>query len=140
MKYRNKHFAKIGYKNSYTQSVFYDMANDKRKKQWKKQRKENGNYDERCIWDLGMFMAEQVYTWLSMYQEQAQGIIKTNDVPLRGSVRLMTITEVIDRVLLNLKFYLKKYDNNNEEDTEKALSKLKEAYQILGELSPYLWI
>lgn len=112
----------------------------KEKKQWKKQRKENGNYDERCIWDLGMFMAEQVYTWLSMYQEQAQGIIKTNDVPLRGSVRLMTITEAIDRVLLNLKFYLKKYDNNNEEDTEKALSKLKEAYQILGELSPYLWI
>lgn len=32
MKYRNKRFAKIGYKNSYTQSVFYDMANDKRKK------------------------------------------------------------------------------------------------------------
>lgn len=138
MKYRNKYFDKIGYKNSYTGQCICGMKDDKRQKHWKKTRKKYDGWDERCTWGLFLTTTEQVYTWLSMYRASTivQGFI--NDQTVKVNCKTLHLSQAIDRVLGDLKFCLTNYDNW---DKGKEINRAAEnAYSVLSTILPYLWI
>lgn len=125
IEYNNKYFNAIGYKNSCTQDMLYEMQSqqDKRTDMWAEQRKICGGYDERVSWNLNTFMAEQIFTWLNIYLDNSEEL---------------TEKDAILKALSNLEFYLKYQDSDNETEKE-CLSKIQEAFNIIGLIFPALW-
>lgn len=137
MRYRNKYFDRIGYKKSYTEHCILGMKDDKRQRHWKKQQKECGGYDERCLWDLFLTVTEQIYTYLSMYREieMGQGIVKDHEI--KTNCKILRLSQSIDSVLKDLKFCLTNYGNwDKDREVEDTAQK---AYSLLGIILPYLW-
>lgn len=145
MKYKNQYFEKIGYKNSCTENLLYKMKKDKRANKWKKERKKCGGWDERCSWNLNTFMVEQVYTWLQIYMNHADGFVDLSFYKFDIDGKELTERECILQILSDMKFWLE----NNEPDvldieiykeiSMQAQSKIENAFKIMSLILPTLW-
>ena len=140
IEYNNKYFNAIGYKNSCTQDMLYEMQSqqDKRTDMWAEQRKICGGYDERVSWNLNTFMAEQIFTWLNIYLDNADGFVDLTFYKFNIDGEELTEKDAILKALSNLEFYLKYQDSDNETEKE-CLSKIQEAFNIIGLIFPALW-
>lgn len=148
MKYKNKYFKKLGYKNSCTEELFFgSLQKDKRNKKWEKQQKKYGGYDDRVAWSLNTFMTEQIYIWLKMYLNNADGFIDLTFYKFDIDGKILTEKEAILLAISDIEFYLLNNDkidfNMTSEEIEKltkqCLSKIAEAYKIIGIILPTLW-
>ena len=137
-KYNNKYFDAIGYKGSCTQDLFYEMQQDKRNDMWAEQRKICGGYDERASWNLNTFMVEQIFTWLHIYLDNADGFIDLTFYKFDIDDEEVTERDAILQVLSDLEFYLKWQDSDTETERECQL-RIQEAFKILGTIFPALW-
>ena len=145
MKYKNKYFNKIGRKNSCTENLLYKMKKDKRADKWEKERKKCGGWDERSSWNLSTFMVEQIYTWLKIYMDHADGFVDLSFHKFDIDGKQLTQRECILRVISDIEFW---FSNNDAVEKEFAIykelamqaqSKIEEAFKILGIIMPVLW-
>lgn len=136
-KYKNKYFKKLKYKSSCTENLLYRMAGDHREKQWRKQRKKYGGWDERATWNLNTFMTEQIYTWLKMYYEKSNVDLSFYKFQINGIE--MTQENAILLALKDMEFYLQHSEDWGEDISQKRNNKIAEAYYILGIIFPALW-
>ena len=138
IEYNNQYFNAIGYKHSCTQNLLYEMHQDKRNDMWAEQRKICGGYDERVSWNLNTFMAEQIFTWLNIYLDNADGFVDLTFHKFDINGKKLTEKEAIQKALSDLEFYLK-YQDSDAETEKECLSKIQEAFNIIGLISPALW-
>ena len=138
-KYKNKFFEKINYKNSCIENLFYKMKNDKREKKWKKQREKYGGFDERCSWNLNVFMTENIYTWLKMYMKCADGFINLSFYKFQINGKEITEREAILEVISDFEYVMEYYDSDNNDLIKEAQRRVANAYMILGVIYPTLW-
>ena len=145
MKYKNKYFNKIGRKDSCTENLLYKMKKDKRADKWKKERKKCGGWDERSSWNLNTFMVEQIYTWLKIYMDHADGFIDLSFYKFDIDDKQLTERECILRVLSDIEFW---FSNNDADEKDFAIykelamqaqTKIEEAFKILGIIMSVLW-
>ena len=138
-KYKNKYFKEIKYKNSCTENLLYNMKNDKRKDKWRKERRKCGGYDERATWNLNTFMTEQIYTWLRMYFDRADGFVDLSFHKFKIKDVEMSERDAILLALDNMKFYLQHSEEWGDGMPQKCNDKIAEAYYIIGVIFPALW-
>ena len=145
MKYKNKYFKIIGRKDSCTENLLYKMKKDKRADKWKKERKKCGGWDERSSWNLNTFMVEQIYTWLKIYMDHADGFIDLSFHKFEIDGKQLTERECILRVISDIEFW---FSNNDADEKEfeiykelamQAQTKIEEAFKILGIIMSVLW-
>lgn len=144
--YNNEYFKKINYKNSCTEDLLYEMEADERNNKWKEERHKYGGYDERVTWNLNTFMTEQIYTWLKLYFDNADGFIDLNFYKFQINNIEMSERDAILLVLEDIEFYLQHFDDwieadisHTKEVNQECDSKIAEAYYILGVIFPTLW-
>lgn len=139
-KYKNKFFNKIGYTDSATESLFYgNLQNDKRNKNWEKQRKKWGNYDSRVGWCLSTYMTEQIYTWLKIYLEGADGFVDLTYHKFNIKDKEITQKEAIISILDDLEYWLLNQDKWDEEIMKECSKRSERAYELLGIILSSLW-
>lgn len=131
---KNKYLEKIGVK-SYLET--FAQPDDKRHKDWKKERKVCGGYDERDTWSMELPYTEWLYTHVCMYEEAASGIIDMTFHHIHVDKKIYTQKEAIKKLKKNLKFVLKNYDNFELEG--KVYKKLRQSNLIWTELLPMMW-
>lgn len=145
MKYKNKYFKIIGRKDSCTENLLYKMKKDKRADKWKKERKKCGGWDERSSWNLNTFMVEQIYTWLKIYMDHADGFVDLSFNKFDIDGKQLTQRECILRVISDIEFW---FLNNDADEKEFAIYKelaaqaqtyIEDAFKILGIIMPALW-
>lgn len=137
--YNNEYFKRIKYKNSCTENLLYHMKDDKRKDKWKKERHKYGGYDERVTWNLNTFMTEQIYTWLKMYFDKADGFVDLNFHKFQINGTEMSERDAILLALEDIEFYLQHSEEWDKDISQECNSKIAEAYSILGIILPALW-
>lgn len=144
--YKNCYFDKIGYKDSCTENLFHKMNNDKRSKMWAEQRTTCGGWDERCGWNLNTFMIEQIYTWLQIYFDNADGFVDLSYHKFNIDGKEITEREAILKTLSDLEFWLLNNDPDDWHDYDftkglvnEAQNKIEEAFKIIGFILPSLW-
>lgn len=142
-KYRNIYFDKIGYKDSCTEQLYYQMRKDKRNKQWCKERNKWGGWDERCSWDLDIFMAEQIYTWLNIYLEKANVNLDwyVFEITFDTGKNYIKKThgEWINEAINYLQDYFKLRYSYENIDRDLADDKLSKVFIILSKIFPAMW-
>lgn len=143
--YKNQYFDKIGRKDSCTENLLYKMKKDKRADKWKKERKKCGGWDERSSWNLNTFMVEQIYTWLKIYMDHADGFVDLSFYKFNIDGKQLTERECILRVISDIEFW---FSNNDADEKEFAIykelamqaqTKIEEAFKILGIIMSVLW-
>ena len=145
MEYKNQYFDKMGYKDSCTENLLYKMVDDKRNEMWAEQRTTCGGWDERCSWNLNTFMVEQIYTWLQIYFDNADGFIDLTFYKFDINGKELTQRECILQAISNLEFWLLNNDSditNIEKRMEvvtQAQTKIEEAFKIISLILPALW-
>jgi hypothetical protein len=143
--YKNKYFDEIGYKNSTSETCVFGMNNDHRMPMWISVQSETGMWDERVSWGLDTFMLEQIYTWLKIYLEHADGFVDLSfykfDISFDGgkTVENKTEREWILQSIDLIKEYLLSVDTFDLEKEHRGQECAKKAFIILGEILPTLW-
>lgn len=138
-KFKNKFFDKIGYKNSCTENLLYNMKNDKRNKLWKKQRFKYGGWDERSTWNLNTFMTEQIYTWFRIYYKCADKRINLDFHKFMIDGKELTERECVMRIINDIEYWMKNNDCMMQEKENEAEAKIFDAYKMIGIIFPALW-
>ena len=108
---------------------FFDNFEDRRKKQWKKERKKYG-FDERETWSMNFTMIVLLYERLMMYNEV--NIVNTDYHKITINGIEHTQQEWIDELIRLCELYFK---DNNAEWFECS----KEIWEIWSELAPCMW-
>lgn len=138
-KYKNKYFKKINYKNSCTENLFFRMSGDKRAKKWKSERKKFGGYDSRVTWNLNTFMTEQIYTWLKMYFDRADGYVDLNFHKFQINGGEMSEREAVLLAISDMEYYLCNSEVLEQSIENECARKIAEAFYIIGIIFPALW-
>ena len=121
------------------------MKKDKRADKWKKERKKCGGWDERSSWNLNTFMVEQIYTWLKIYMDHADGFVDLSFYKFDIDGKQLTERECILQVISDIEFW---FSNNDAVEKEFAIykelamqaqTKIEEAFKILGIIMSVLW-
>ena len=122
------------------------MGDDKRNKMWAEQRATCGGWDERCSWGLNTFMVEQIYTWLQIYLDNADGFVDLTFYKFEIDNKNPTQRECILRAISDIEFWLFNHDPDNWNDYDdvrgtmnEAQAKIEEAFKILSIILPVLW-
>lgn len=143
--YKNQYFDKIGYKDSCIENLLYKMKKDKRAGKWKKERKKCGGWDERSSWNLNTFMVEQIYTWLKIYMDHADGFVNLSFYKFDIDGKQLTQRECILQAISDIEFWLFNDDPNitniekRIEINTQAQTKIEEAFKIISLVLPALW-
>lgn len=137
--YVNQYFKIIGYEDSCTENLLYKMQDDRRNAEWEKQRSYCGGYDERVTWNLNTFIVEQLFTWLEMYLDNADGFVDLTFHKFDINGKEMTERRAVLTVIDDLDFWLNWHDCGEEDTIKAAQAKLEEAFYILGKIFPVLW-
>lgn len=137
--YVNQYFKIIGYDNSCTENLLYKMQDDRRNAAWEEQREYCGGFDERVTWNLNKFIVEQLFTWLEMYLDNADGFVDLTFYKFDINGKEMTERQAILTVIDDLGFWLNWNDYGLGDAPEDCQAKLEEAFYILGKIFPVLW-
>lgn len=108
---------------------FFDNYKDRRKKQWKKERKKYG-FDERETWSLNFTMIVLLYERLMMYNEV--NCINTDFYKITINDIERTQQEWMDELIRLCELYLK-------DDNYDWLDCSKEIWEIWSVLSACMW-
>lgn len=137
--YNNQFFKKIGYKESFYESIIHGMKKDKRRKKWKKERKKYGGWDSRAGWALNSLILESLYTWLNLYVKFGGKIVDLTFHKFKINGKELTELDCIRFIQKRLKFLLLHSDIYCDEKTLKKCERYrKEAFTVLAEILPVL--
>lgn len=127
---RNKYLEEIGLdKGQY--GLYKPKRTDKRRKEWKIQRKEYG-FDERETWNLNGTMAEWIYSHLMMFTEIGGKTVDLNYNTFEYNDRNFTLYEAIEYIKDRCREYLLCPSFENDE-------KMTDALHLLAIIFPALW-
>lgn len=127
---RNKYLEEIGLdKGQY--GLYKPKRTDKRRKEWKIQRKEYG-FDERETWNLNGTMAEWIYSHLMMFTEIGGKTVDLNYNTFEYNDRNFTLYEAIEYIKDRCREYLLCPSFENDE-------KMTDALHLLAVIFPALW-
>ena len=127
---RNKYLEEIGLdKGQY--GLYMPKRTDKRRKEWKIQRKEYG-FDERETWNLNGTMAEWIYSHLMMFTEIGGKTVDLNYNTFEYNDRNFTLYEAIEYIKDRCREYLLCPSFENDE-------KMTDALHLLAVIFPALW-
>lgn len=127
---RNKYLEEIGLKEG-QYGLYKPKRTDKRRKEWKKQRKEYG-FDERETWNLNGTMAEWIYSHLMMFTEIGGKTVDLNYNTFEYNDRNFTLYEAIEYIKDRCREYLLCPSFENGE-------KMTDALHLLAVIFPALW-
>lgn len=109
-----------------------DIEKDKRKGQWKKERKKY-SFDERETWNLNTTMIELLYERVMMYKEI--NIVDTSFHKITIGEKTKTHRQWIDVIIDRCEKYISMEDVHQEELTEYE----NEIWTVWRGIAPYMW-
>lgn len=135
---RNEYLEELGlsitqYGNNYIEN------DDKRKKQWDKEKEKYG-FDSRETWNLDVTFIEWMYSHFCMFKEVCNMDLSINLITYKGTV--YTFEDAIDFIIESTALYLLVYAKDGidyNEDAEFAKEQVREAIHLLADTFSIFW-
>lgn len=132
----NKYLEDLGIPLKDVGANFSDI-NDKRKKEWVRERKIYG-FDERETWALDRYFIEWLYSHLKMYLERADDVIDLEFYKFKFEDREYTQKEAILFIIDAYENFLLIKSEYNEEYTD-VLKDVQRAIKLFADIFPAMW-